>query len=171
MGVKGNNMPLRVLAESLPPIAKTLHKYRIIYIGYFISMAIFVATSVFEIFDTPSWINFLDNYNLDKIIFATMLFSVFMIIYFVREQEKMKYEQSLEEQKRVKEGVWLAEQEIRNHIILINQATYIAERKGELSMDMINVIRENTHKMENQLELLQKSDVDPRQYTGILDLE
>jgi hypothetical protein len=107
---------------------------RIIYIGYVVSMAIFVATSVFEVFDAPSWIYFLDNYNLDKIIFATMLFSVFMIVYFVREQEKMKYQQHLEEQKRVKEGVWLAEQEIRNHIILINQATYIAEKKKDLSM-------------------------------------
>jgi hypothetical protein len=100
-----------------------------------------------------------------------MLFSVFMIVYFVREQEKMKFEQHLEEQKRVKEGVWLAEQEIRNQIILINQATYIAERKGELSMEMINIIRENTKKMEKQLGLLQKSDVDPRKYNGILHLE
>ena len=164
-------MPLRMLAESLPPIAETIQKYRIIYIGYVVSMAIFVATSVLEVFDNPGWLNFLDNYNLDKIIFATMLFSVFMIVYFVREQEKMKYEQRLEEQKRVKEGVWLAEQEIRNQIILINQATHIAEKRGELSMDMINIIRENTLKMEKQLGLLQKSDVDPRQYTGILHLE
>lgn len=152
-------------------MAETIQKYCLIYIGYIVSLVIFVATSVFEGFDNSGWINFLDNYNLDKIIFATMLFSVFIIVYFVREQEKMKFEQTLKEQKRVKEGVWLAKQEIRNYIILINQATYIAERKGELSMDMINIIRENTHKMENQLELLQKSDVDPRQYTGILHLE
>ena len=171
LGSRDIQMPLRAFAHSISPIAETIRKYRIIYIGYVVSMAIFVATSVFEVFDAPGLINFLDNYNLDKIIFATMLFSVFMIIYFVREQEKMKYEQSLEEQKRVKEGVWLAEQEIRNHIILINQATYIAEKKGELSKDMINIIRENTHKMENQLELLQNSDVDPRQYNGILHLE
>ena len=100
-----------------------------------------------------------------------MLFSVFMIVYFVREQEKMKYEQRLEEQKRVKEGIWLAEQEIRNQIILINQATHIAEKKGELTRDMINIIRENTRKMEKQLELLQKSNVDPRHYNGIIELE
>lgn len=171
MGLKDIQSPIRTLTQSLPPIAETIQKYRIIYIGYVVSMAIFVATSVFEVFDAPSLINFLDNYNLDKIIFATMLFSVFMIVYFVREQEKMKFEQHLEEQKRVKEGVWLAEQEIRNQIILINQATYIAERKGELSMDMINIIRENTKKMEKQLGLLQKSDVDPRKYNGILHLE
>lgn len=171
VGSKSISMPLRALSEALPPIAETIQKYRIIYIGYLVSMAIFVATSVFEVFDAPKWINFLDNYNLDKIIFATMLFSVFMIIYFVREQEKMKYRQHLEEQKRVKEGVWLAEQEIRNQIILINQATHIAEKKGELGMEMINIIRENTKKMEKQLELLQQSDVDPRQYTGILNLE
>ena len=171
MGLKDIQSPIRAFTQSLPPIAETIHKYRIIYIGYVVSMAIFVATSVFEVFDAPSLINFLDNYNLDKIIFATMLFSVFMIVYFVREQERMKFEQHLEEQKRVKEGVWLAEQEIRNQIILINQATYIAERKGELSMDMINIIRENTKKMEKQLGLLQKSDVDPRKYNGILHLE
>ena len=171
VGSKSISMPLRALSEALPPIAETIQKYRIIYIGYLVSMAIFVATSVFEVFDNPGWINLLDNYNLDKIVFATMLFSVFMIVYFVREQEKMKYEQRLEEQKRVKEGVWLAEQEIRNQIILINQATHIAERKGELGMDMINIIRENTLKMEKQLGLLQKSDVDPRHYTGILHLE
>ena len=171
VGLKDIPMPLRALAETFPSIAKTIRKYRIIYIGYVVSMGIFVATSVLEVFDTPSLVNFLDNYNLDKIIFATMLFSVFMIVYFVREQERMKFEQHLEEQKRVKEGVWLAEQEIRNQIILINQATYIAEKKGELGMEMINIIRENTQKMEKQLELLQKSDVDPRHYNGILQLE
>ena len=168
LGIKDIQSPIRMLTNNLSPIAETIHKYRIIYIGYVVSMGIFVATSVFEVFDTPGLINFLDNYNLDKIIFATMLFSVFMIIYFVREQERMKYQQHLEEQKRVKEGVWLAEQEIRNHIILINQATYIAEKKQELGMDMITIIRENTHKMENQLELLQNSDVDPRSYNGII---
>ncbi len=31
-------------------------------------------------------------------------------------------------------------------------------------MDMIKIIRENTKKMEKQLELLQKSDVDPRNF-------
>jgi hypothetical protein len=171
MGLKDIPRPFQALSESLPPIAETIKKYRIIYIGYIISMGIFVATSVLEVFEAPGWINFLDNYNLDKIVFATMLFSVFMIIYFVREQERMKYEQRLEEQKRVKEGIWLAEQEIRNQIILINQATHMAEKKGELTMDMINIIRENTRKMEKQLELLQKSDVDPRHYNGILQLE
>ena len=171
MGLKDIESPVRALVNSLPSIAHTIHKYRIIYIGYVVSMGIFVATSVFEVFDAPGVINFFDNYNLDKIIFATMLFSVFMIVYFVREQERMKYEQRLEEQKRVKEGIWLAEQEIRNQIILINQATHIAEKKGELSMDMISIIRDNTRKMEKQLELLQKSDVDPRHYNGIINPE
>lgn len=158
MGLKDIQSPLHTIAQSIPPIAETIKKYRIIYIGYVISMGIFVATSVFEVFEAPGLINFLYNYNLDKIVFATMLFSVFMIIYFVREQERMKYEQGLEEQKRVKEGIWLAEQEIRNQIIMINQATFMAEKKGELTGDMINVIRDNTRKMEKQLELLQKSD-------------
>ncbi len=171
MGLKDIPSPFQTLAQSLPPIAETIKKYRIIYIGYVISMGIFVATSVFEVFEAPGLVSFLDNYNLDKIVFATMLFSVFMIIYFVREQERMKFEQHLEEQKRIKEGIWLAEQEIRNQIILINQATYIAEKKGELTADMINIIRENTQKMEKQLEMLQKSDVDPRHYNGIIDLD
>ena len=172
MGLKDIPSPVKMLSEGFPvSIKETLKKYRIIYIGYIISMAIFVATSVLEVFDTPSLLRFLDTYNLDKIIFATMMFSVFMIVYFVREQEKMKYESHLEEQKRVKEGVWIAEQEIRNQIILINQATYIAEKKKELDMDMIKIIRENTQKMEKQLELLQNSDVDPRHYNGILNLE
>ncbi len=156
--------------DSLPPITETIQKYRIIYVGYVISMGIFVVTSVFEVFDAPVLVNFLEKYNMDKIIFATMLFSVFMIIYFVREQERMKYKQHLEEQKRVKEGIWLAEQEIRNQIILINQATHIAERKGELDKDMIKIIRENTRKMEKQLEMLQKTNVDPRHYNGIIDM-
>ena len=171
MGLKDIPSPIQTLTQSLPSITETIKKYRIIYIGYVISMGIFVATSVLEVLEVPGWMNILDNYNLDKIVFATMLFSVFMIIYFVREQERMKFEQHFEEQKRVKEGIWLAEQEIRNQIILINQATHIAEKKGELTMDMINIIRDNTRKMEKQLELLQKSDVDPRHYNGILDLE
>lgn len=164
MGLKDIENPLKTLSESEMNIGETLKKYRIIYVGYIVSMAIFMVTSVFEVFDTPQLLAFLDTYNLDKIVFATMLFSVFMIIYFVREQEKLKYESQLEEQNRVKEGIWIAEQEIRNQIILINQATYIAERKQELNMDMIRIIRENTQKMEKQLELLQKSDVDPRDF-------
>lgn len=166
MGLKEISSPLKGIVNSLPPIGETLKKYKIIYIGYVISMGIFVATSVFEVFDTPRLLNFLDAYNLDKIVFATMLFSVFMIVYFVREQEKIKFKNHLEEQERVKEGVWIAEQEIRNNIILINQATYIAEKKKNLDADMIRIIRENTMKMEKQLERLQKTGADPRELRG-----
>lgn len=165
MGLKDIANPFKALKEEMPfNIGETLKKYRIIYVGYIVSMAIFMITSVFEVFDTPQLLAFLDAYNLDKIVFATMMFSVFMIIYFVREQEKMKYKSHMEEQQRVKEGIWIAEQEIRNQIILINQATYIAEKKKDLDMNMIKIIRENTKKMEKQLELLQKSDVDPRDF-------
>jgi hypothetical protein len=165
MGFKDIMSPIRAISEGLPVnIGKTLKKYRIIYIGYVVSMIIFVITSIFEVFDTPQVLMYLDAYNLDKILFATMMFSVFMIVYFVREQEKMKYQAHIEEKERVKEGIWIAEQEIRNQIILINQATYIAEKKKDLDMDMIKIIRENTKKMEKQLELLQKSDVDPRNF-------
>ena len=167
MGLKDMPSPFKELVNSVPPtIGETLQKYRIIYLGYLISMAIFVATSVLEVFDTPKLLNFLDAYNLDKIVFATMLFSVFMIIYVVREQEKIKFKTHLEEQERVKEGVWIAEQEIRNNIILINQATYVAEKKKNLDGDMIRIIRENTQKMEKHLERLQKADVYPREVRG-----
>ena len=54
---------------------------------------------------------------------------------------------------------------------LAAKATYIAEKKKDLSMDMINIIRENTHKMESQLELLQKSNVDPRHYNGFIEAQ
>lgn len=165
MGLKDISSPIKAITEGLPVnIGETLKKYRIIYIGYVVSMIIFVITSIFEVFDTPQLLMYLDAYNLDKILFATMMFSVFMIIYFVREQEKMKYQAHIEEKERVKEGIWIAEQEIRNQIILINQATYIAEKKKDLDMEMIKIIRENTKKMEKQLELLQKSDVDPRNF-------
>ncbi len=165
MGLKDISFPFKAFSEGFPVnIGKTLKKYRIIYIGYVVSMIIFVITSIFEVFDTPQLLMYLDAYNLDKILFATMMFSVFMIVYFVREQEKMKYQAHIEEKERVKEGIWIAEQEIRNQIILINQATYIAEKKKDLDMDMIRIIRENTKKMEKQLELLQKSDVDPRNF-------
>gem|GEM_PF-2801802 len=156
--------PLQTLTENLPTIAETLRKYRIIYLGYVASLTIFIATSVLEVFEAPFLTNIIDAYNLDKIIFATMLFSVSMIIYFVREQEQLKLEQSLQEQKKVKEGVWLAEQEIRNQIILINQATHLAEKHGELTPELIRIIRENTRKMEHQLETLQKPEVDPRSF-------
>jgi hypothetical protein len=167
MGLKDMPSPFKELVNSVPTtIGETLRKYKIIYIGYLISMVIFVATSVLEVFETPRLLNFLDTYNMDKIVFATMLFSVFMIIYFVREQEKIKFKTHLEEQERVKEGVWIAEQEIRNNIILINQATYVAEKMKTLDGDMIRIIRENTHKMEKHLERLQKADVDPREIRG-----
>lgn len=169
MGLKKISSPAQALQGGLSvSVSETLKEYRIIYIGYVISMGIFVVTSVYEIFDGPNLVRFLYVFNLDKIIFSTMLFSVFMIVYFVREQEKMKYRSQIEEQEKVKEGVWIAEQEIRNQIVLINQATYVAERMGNLDRDMIKIIRENTKKMEKQLMLLQKSDVDPREFNDIL---
>jgi hypothetical protein len=91
-----------------------------------------------------------------------------MLLYFVREQERIKYEMRLTEQQKIREGVWIAEQEIRNQIIMINQATHVAEKKSELSCDMIRVIRDNTKKMERHLELLQRDDADPREIRGML---
>jgi hypothetical protein len=97
-----------------------------------------------------------------------MVFSVFMLVYFVREQERVRYEMKLTEQQKIREGVWIAEQEIRNQIIMINQATHVAEKKNELSGDMIKVIRDNTQKMERHLMLLQRDDADPREIRGML---
>lgn len=100
-----------------------------------------------------------------------MVFSVFMLVCFVREQERMRYEMQLQEQLRVREGVWIAEQEIRNQIILINQATHVVERRGELTGEMIRVIQDNTQKMEKHLELLQRDNVDPRKIQGLFEEE
>jgi hypothetical protein len=138
-------------------------------VGYIFSLAAFVAACYLEYVGTPEFLGYLQAYHLQEIIFATMVFSVFMLVYFVREQERIRYETQLHEQLRVKEGVWIAEQEIRNQIILINQATHVAERRGELSGEMIRVIRDNTVKMEKHLELLQRDNVDPRKIQGIFE--
>ena len=147
---------------------EVMRKYRVIYIGYVFSLATFFATVYLSYFEVP-WIRVLfQTYYLEQLVFATMVFSVFMLVYFVREQEKVKYEMRLTEQQKIREGVWIAEQEIRNQIILINQATHIAEKRNELSSELINVIRDNTRKMERHLELLQKDDADPREIRGML---
>jgi hypothetical protein len=147
-------------------LQSALRKYRVIYVGYIFSLAAFVAACYLEYVGTPEFLGFMQAYHLQEIVFATMVFSVFMLVYFVREQERMKYDMQLQEQLRVREGVWIAEQEIRNQIILINQATHVAEKRGELTGQMIQVIRDNTMKMEKHLELLQKDDVDPRRIKG-----
>jgi len=147
---------------------EVMRKYRVIYIGYVFSLATFFATVYLSYFEVP-WIRVLfQTYYLEQLVFATMVFSVFMLVYFVREQEKVKYEMRLTEQQKIREGVWIAEQEIRNQIILINQATHIAEKRNELSSELINVIRDNTRKMERHLELLQRDDADPREIRGML---
>ena len=147
---------------------EVMRKYRVIYVGYVFSLATFFATVYLSYFEVP-WIRVLfQTYYLEQLVFATMVFSVFMLVYFVREQERVRYEMRLTEQQKIREGVWIAEQEIRNQIILINQATHIAEKKSELSGDMIRVIRDNTRKMERHLELLQKDDADPREIRGML---
>ncbi len=54
------------------------------------------------------------------------------------------------------EGVLKAEQEIRNPLILISQAAYVAEEKGELNAEMIRVVRENVEKINQILTDLRK---------------
>ena len=151
--------------ENLQP---TLKKYRIIYLGYIVSMLFIVASFYMEFFNPPSWLEIIKSYPYNTIIFATMVFAMFMLVHFVREGERLKYELKVEDTQRIKEGIWIAEQEIRNQIILINQATHIAQKKGELNSQMINVIRDNTSRMEKHLEILQQEDIDPRTYRGIL---
>jgi len=48
-------------------------------------------------------------------------------------------------------GVVKAEQEIRNPLVLISQAAYVAQEKKELNPDMIRVIRENVNKINDIL--------------------
>lgn len=147
---------------------EVMKKYRVIYIGYVFSLATFFATVYLSYFDMP-WLRvFAEKYYLEQLLFATMVFSVFMLVYFVREQERARYETRITEQQKIREGVWIAEQEIRNQIILINQATHIAEKRSELSGDMIRVIRDNTRKMERHLELLQRDNADLREIRGML---
>jgi len=142
---------------------EVMRKYRVIYIGYVFSLATFFATVYLGYFEVPWLRTLFKTYHLEQLVFATMVFSVFMLVYFVREQERIRYEMRLTEQQKIREGVWIAEQEIRNQIILINQATHIAEKRSELSGDLISVIRDNTQKMERHLELLQRDDADPRE--------
>ncbi|MCW4050943.1 MAG: hypothetical protein NWE89_14535 [Candidatus Bathyarchaeota archaeon] len=150
----------------LARIQDTLTKNKFIYIGYVFSLATFIVSCFLEYFETPFILNVIQFQYFEQIIFATMVFSVFMLVHFVRVQERLNYEMKIQEQTKIKEGVWLAEQEIRNQIILINQATHVAERKGVLDGNMISVIRENTQKMEQHLKLLQTDDVDPRRIKG-----
>jgi hypothetical protein len=135
-------------------LRSALRKYRVIYVGYMFSLAAFVAACYLEYMETSGFLGFIQAYHLQRIVFAAMAFSVFLLVYFVWEQERMRYEMQLQEQLRVREGVWIAEQEIRSQIILINQATHVAERWGELTGHMIRVIRDNTQRMEKHLELL-----------------
>jgi len=147
---------------------EVMKKYRVIYVGYVFSLATVFVTVYLGYFEVPWLRTLFETYYLEQLVFATMVFSVFMLVYFVREQERIRYEMKLTEQQKIREGVWIAEQEIRNQIILINQATHIAEKRSELSGDMIRVIRDNTQKMERHLELLQKDDADPREIRAML---
>jgi hypothetical protein len=166
----GKSGPLRAQIDGVGrSLQSALRKYRIIYVGYILSLAAFVAACYLEYVGAPELLGYMQVYHLQEIIFATMVFSVFMLVYFVREQERMRYEMQLQEQMKVREGVWIAEQEIRNQIILINQATHVAERRGELTGEMIRVIRDNTQRMEKHLELLQRDNVDPRKIQGLFE--
>ncbi len=46
----------------------------------------------------------LDSQLINNLVFCTMLFSIFIIVYFVKEQSRLKYLTYVEEQKLVLEG-------------------------------------------------------------------
>ena len=162
MGLKSpfNLNPLAVNLSKT--VGDTLKKYREIILGYSVSMVLFIASSVVEVFDPIRFISPIHALILDKVVFGTMMFSVFMLAYFVREQERVRFRTHLEEQERVKDGIRIAESEIRNQIILIHQAAYVMAQKQEYDGDMVRVIRDNTVRMNKQLELLQSGEADPR---------
>ena len=90
------------------------------------------------------------------------MFSGFLIVYLVREQKFDRVQNRLREELRLREGIKLAESEIRNQIIMINQAAYVLSEKGVYDEDIVRIIRQSTLKMDYQLGLLQSEGYDPR---------
>jgi len=64
-----------------------------------------------------------------------------------------------EELANIGKGVMLAEEEIKNPLILIEQATYLAEEDGELNRDMIETIRRNIGKIKLILQQLREKGI------------
>lgn len=143
-------------------IGATLSKYRIIYLGYAVSMAIFITSSLGNMTPT-SMLGASSGFVLDRMVYGTATFSAFMILYLIREQEIIKLNGLLTEELRLREGVRIAENKIRNQIILINQAAYVLAEKGEYDEEMVALIRDNTIKMDRELGFLQSEGVDPRE--------
>ena len=82
-----------------------LRKHLIIFIGFLVSIASFIVMTVRGIFVPVSVSIFLDSKVINNIVFSTMLFSMFIISYLLKEQDRLLYLTHVEEQKLVLEGV------------------------------------------------------------------
>ena len=122
-------------------------------------MALFISSSFFNPF---AFLGESSIFMLDRMVFGTMMFWGFLILYLVREQKFDRAQNRLTEELRLREGIKIAESEIRNQIIMINQAAYVLSEKGEYDEDIVRIIRESTLKMDFQLGLLQSEGYDPR---------
>lgn len=123
-------------------------------------MALFMSSSFFNPF---SFLGESSIFMLDRMVFGTLMFSGFMILYLVREQKFDRVQNRLREELRLREGIKLAESEIRNQIIMINQAAFVLSEKGMYDEDIVRIIRQSTLKMDYQLGLLQSEGYDPRE--------
>lgn len=125
----------------------TCRKYLIIFLGYTVSMGLFIVTSMFDVFDSFSFLGEFGSFIVDRMVFVTMLFCSFLIVYLVREQ-------------KLRDGIRIFDKEIRNQIILIHQAAFVLSEKKEYDKEIVQVIRENTLKMDKYLDLLQSEGVE-----------
>jgi hypothetical protein len=154
------------MVEPHPPSTQGLHavigatfrKYSVIFIGYAVSLAVFMVSSLL---DPVSYLGDVGGFLFDRVVFGTMLFCGFLIVYLVREFRIVRLESKLKQEQRLREGVQMAEREVRNQIILIHQAAYVLSEKGEYDEDVVRGIRENALRMDKQLDLLQSEDIAP----------
>ena len=133
----------------------TFRKYRIIFLGYAVSLALFIVTSMFDFLDSFRFLGEFGAFIVDRMVFGTMLFCGFLIMYLVREQKLERLQSKLAEEQKLRDGIRIAENEVRNQIILIHQAAFVLSEKKEYDEEIVQVIRENTLKMDRQLSLLQ----------------
>lgn len=124
-------------------------------------MATFMTSSVVNL--TPSlFLGESGAFMVDRMVYGVVMFSGFLILFLVKEQEVNRLNGLLKEEQRLREGIRIAENRIRNQIILINQAAYVLAEKQEYDDEMVSLIRENTIKMDRELVSLQNDGVDPR---------
>jgi len=79
---------------------EVIKKYRVIYVGSVFSLATCFVTVYLGYFEVPWLRTLFKTYYLEQLVFATMVFSVFMLVYFVREQKRIRYEMRLTSSRR-----------------------------------------------------------------------